>query len=250
MQTLLQARHLDLGHSSILSEVVKPASLHRHTATCKVGPLAVASKPFASSPQYVIRAHATRGVQPGGLDPDRFTLEGLCCYFVVLLELVRDADRTFFRCFCKLRSRVHQGPASTTASRGARWRCAHEPERLHNLLQAEPRTGSVLKPVELRLLAGPAGRGLVANMLFAQGTQRPHLQHSVCALGRLSSRPQIRRSQKHAVSHRRSRCQATNLDFDALLFDCDGVLCDTEAEGHRVRTTCPTSLLSLCQVWT
>ena len=27
------------------------------------------------------------------------------------------------------------------------------------------------------------------------------------------------------------------LDIDALLFDCDGVLCDTEAEGHRVSFT-------------
>ncbi|KAK9864103.1 hypothetical protein WJX84_004578 [Apatococcus fuscideae] len=29
-------------------------------------------------------------------------------------------------------------------------------------------------------------------------------------------------------------CRAADLDFDALLFDCDGVLCDTEAQGHRV----------------
>ncbi|KAK9798168.1 hypothetical protein WJX73_004278 [Symbiochloris irregularis] len=31
-----------------------------------------------------------------------------------------------------------------------------------------------------------------------------------------------------------SRLKAADLDFDSLLFDCDGVLVDTEAQGHRV----------------
>ncbi|KAK9825328.1 hypothetical protein WJX74_009721 [Apatococcus lobatus] len=73
-------------------------------------------------------------------------------------------------------------------------------------------------------------------MLLAQSIHRPDLRHSLCPLSRLSSRPgsQIVRSQPKAASRRPSRCQAAGLDFDALLFDCDGVLCDTEAEGHRV----------------
>lgn len=34
---------------------------------------------------------------------------------------------------------------------------------------------------------------------------------------------------------RRTICHVRNIDFpEALLFDCDGVLVDTEAEGHRV----------------
>lgn len=121
--------------------------------------------------------------------------------------------------------------------------CDPKPEPCQN-----PRKGSVRSHFGLCLLTSPAGRGLFVVMLLVQGIQRPHLQHSTCALSRLSSRPQIRRSQNNTAFHRRSRCQATGLDFDALLFDCDGVLCDTEAEGHRVRTICPTSLLSLYRV--
>ncbi len=76
------------------------------------------------------------------------------------------------------------------------------------------------------------------------------LRHAGCAFSKLPYRPapQICRSRQRQVLHRDGRCRAAQLDFDALLFDCDGVLCDTEAEGHRVsvivalpRPPCPSA---------
>ena len=74
------------------------------------------------------------------------------------------------------------------------------------------------------------------SMLPCRGLRTPDLRHSGCGVHRLPARSafQLSRCRRSRDAHLHARCRAADLDFDALLFDCDGVLCDTEAEGHRV----------------
>lgn len=69
---------------------------------------------------------------------------------------------------------------------------------------------------------------------------RPILRHRQSYSSNSTTKPSIKGTSSRslvasAVNHHRQINTLRNIDWpEALLFDCDGVLVDTEAEGHRV----------------